>query len=583
MKKLVTHLKVLCLTLAMVLGIVGFAGAQVTVEPGEDLFEVISSYLDDDGMLSESVFMLKRKGVYFMSETIYTNDDLILKGEEGDDDVRPAMIIPRAAPDGNYVNTWFYIEGIGKKFVATDIIFQMLTLQAMETGININTLITATSDDQKVIFDRCIINGAGNNVIGSGGDGQYIKITNCRLRNNRNLSDDWSGGFLYGNWSAGGWRDSLIFRNNTLVNIGNGGLRCFTGETSRAVIIDHNTFFGTTRPNLYIRSQSNIVGTNNMFVASNASGTPKSRGNGGDPITLYDSTFYGDTTIGASVFTCNLLDAAAYPYLETLFGFDVSGDQESIEMQRRFVIKNNCCFWPRELVLAWDTCDEDGGRQKPEIRMGDFTEWQFDHQPNTVIENMFGHEGSEDALTSDFDPGFDPAVVSRVMTPMNTWIDGFRNEEGWIPFMCNIDDPGKEIQLQWPLPENFAYTNEELIKGGTDGLPIGDLNWFKGSLGIGDHTAAGSDIEIRNYPNPFTGYTTLSYNLKESSDVKVTIYNVVGKEIAVLVNDRQQPGNHTVRWEPGKISNTPPTKGIYICKIQVGMNTGYTKLIYNGN
>lgn len=583
MRKLFTLLRIIILACIIVVSSIGNVNAQVEVESGSDIFTVISDYLDDEGMLSENVFILKRSGVYFMSETIFTNDDLILRGEEGDDDVIPAMIIPRAAPDGNYVGSWFYIEGLGKTFEASDIIFQMLTLTAMETGVNVNTLIIATAENQRIIFNRCVINGAGNNVIGSNGDGQYIKITNCRLRNNRNISDDWSGGFLYGNWSAGGWRDSLIFRNNTLVNIGNGGLRCFTGETSRAVIIDHNTFFASTRPNLYIRSQSNIIVTNNMFVASDASGTPKSRGNGGDPVTLYDSTFYGDTTLGASVFTCNVLDAAAYPQVESVLGFDVSGDQESIEMQRTFIIKNNCCYWPLELVMAWDTCDEDAGKQKPEIRMSDFTEWQFYNQTNTVVENMYGHKESEDARTSDFDPGFDPAVVSRILTPMNTWIDGFRNEEGWVPFMCNIDDPGKEVQLAWPLPENFTYTNEELKKGGTDGLPIGDLNWFKGALGIGDHMAGTSSIKISNYPNPFTASTTISYTLKETSIVRMTIYNVVGKEVAVLVSDKQQAGNYSIKWDAYNHSGNSLTRGIYLCKMQVGSEEGFTKLVFNGN
>ena len=582
MRKISTNLKVLLLIGAIALSSTSLVKAQVEVESGSDIFQVISQYLDDEGMLSENTFILQRKGVYFMSETIYTNDDLILKGEEGDDDVMPAMIIPRAAVDGNYVGTWFVMEGIGKTFKATDIIFQMLSIQAMETGINVNTLVEANAENERIIFDKLVINGAGNNVIASDGDGQYIKITNCRLRNNRNLTDDWSGGFIYGNWSAGGWRDSLIFKNNTLINIGNTGLRCFTGETSRAIIVDHNTFFGTTRPSLYTWEQSNVQITNNLIAASHASGNTKSGGTAPD-IDIWGKVVSEDPMHKGSMYNIALLDAAAYPYVESVLGFDISGNQESIEEQRMFTIANNCTYWPPRLVMAWDTIDEDGGKVNPTYRTNDQIDWIFEHiKMNAEYDNSYGHEGSPDALTSSFDPGFDQATVKRILDPMNTWIDGFRNEEGWIPFMCNIDDPGKEVQLQWPLPENLAYTNEDLKQGGTDGLPVGDLNWFKGALGIYNHRASATKIAVSNYPNPFSTFTTISYSLKESSEVRLTIYNIMGEEVAVLVNEKQQPGNHTVRWDPRRASGYSVAKGIYMCKIQVGTNSGYTKVVYNG-
>ena len=579
MRKLFTNFKIAFLTLAIVMGSVSLAVAQVNIESGADVITVIKSYMDEDGMLSENEFILQRSGVYFMSETIYTNDNLFIHGEAGDDDVIPAMIIPRAAPDGNYVDTWFVAEGIGTTFEATNTVFQMLSLSAMETGLNINTLIIANGENQRIIFDKLVVNGAGNNVISSAGDGQYIKVTNCNIRNNRNLSDDWSGGLLYGNWSAGGWRDSLIIRNNSFINIGNVALRCFTGETSRAVIVDHNTFFGAARIAVTPNDQSNVQLTNNMIVASHASGNPKTAG------TAPDITIWGETVTEAwdhkgAMFLVGLLDAAAYPHLESVLGFDVSGTQESIEEQRSFVIANNCCYWPKELIMAWDTIDEDGGAVVPVFRTDAQGDWIFEHIiMNEEYDNSYGHMGSSDALTSEFNPGFDQASVNRILDPMNTWIDGFRNVDGWVPFMCNIDDPGKEIQLVWPLPENLAYTNEELKTGGTDGLPIGDLNWFGNPDGIGDITAIKA-IHMSNHPNPFTSFTDITYTLKENSNVKMTIYNIVGEEVAVLVNDKQQAGNHTVKWNP---STTNLAAGIYLCKIQAGSYEGISKIIYNRN
>jgi len=51
-----------------------------------------------------------------------------------------------------------------------------------------------------------------------------------------------------------------------------------------------------------------------------------------------------------------------------------------------------------------------------------------------------------------------------------------------------------------------------------------------------------------NYPNPFNPSTQISYYLPKSSFVTLKIYDILGKEIAVLVNERKEAGNHTVEF-----------------------------------
>lgn len=41
-------------------------------------------------------------------------------------------------------------------------------------------------------------------------------------------------------------------------------------------------------------------------------------------------------------------------------------------------------------------------------------------------------------------------------------------------------DENDFVNSIWPLPEDFTYTNAALLTAGTDGLPLGDLNWFPG-------------------------------------------------------------------------------------------------------
>ncbi|RPI16577.1 MAG: T9SS C-terminal target domain-containing protein [Ignavibacteriae bacterium] len=66
----------------------------------------------------------------------------------------------------------------------------------------------------------------------------------------------------------------------------------------------------------------------------------------------------------------------------------------------------------------------------------------------------------------------------------------------------------------------------------------------------------------QNYPNPFNPKTIINYQLPMSSDVKLKIYDVVGREVDVLINQKQNAGTYEVEWNA---SNYPG--GVYFYKI----------------
>lgn len=85
----------------------------------------------------------------------------------------------------------------------------------------------------------------------------------------------------------------------------------------------------------------------------------------------------------------------------------------------------------------------------------------------------------------------------------------------------------------------------------------------------------------QNYPNPFNPSTMIGYDLPKNSFVKVTIYDILGREVATLVNGVQQASHQMVKWEPSGLSS-----GIYFFRIQAqsqdGTNnfTSVKKLLY---
>ena len=72
------------------------------------------------------------------------------------------------------------------------------------------------------------------------------------------------------------------------------------------------------------------------------------------------------------------------------------------------------------------------------------------------------------------------------------------------------------------------------------------------------------------YPNPFNPITTLNYDLPEQAQVTLTIYDLMGREIAKLVNTTQQPGFKSVQWNATDMYGKPVSAGIYLYQIQAG-------------
>jgi hypothetical protein len=78
----------------------------------------------------------------------------------------------------------------------------------------------------------------------------------------------------------------------------------------------------------------------------------------------------------------------------------------------------------------------------------------------------------------------------------------------------------------------------------------------------------------QNYPNPFNPSTTIKYRLYKSSIISLKIYDVLGRVISTLVDEKQQEGDHEVVWEARNISS-----GIYFYTLTVGAFSEAKKMI----
>jgi len=67
----------------------------------------------------------------------------------------------------------------------------------------------------------------------------------------------------------------------------------------------------------------------------------------------------------------------------------------------------------------------------------------------------------------------------------------------------------------------------------------------------------------QNYPNPFNPSTTIKYELPKSSMVRVSVYDILGREVSVLVNEVKGAGVHEVRFDGSNLASS-----VYLCRMQ---------------
>jgi len=76
------------------------------------------------------------------------------------------------------------------------------------------------------------------------------------------------------------------------------------------------------------------------------------------------------------------------------------------------------------------------------------------------------------------------------------------------------------------------------------------------------------------YPNPFRTSFAISYELTQMTNVRITIHDISGREIAQVAEGRFEAGSHTATWHPASISN-----GIYFVNVQTGADNLYQKVV----
>ena len=136
-----------------------------------------------------------------------------------------------------------------------------------------------------------------------------------------------------------------------------------------------------------------------------------------------------------------------------------------------------------------------------------------------------------------------------------TWYD--------ISSVCFID-----VNTGWVSGDYGAIMATEDGGGITALPPVGEMR-----------VPAGFEL-YQNYPNPFNPGTVISYQLSAVSDVKLRIFDVLGRQVCTLVDARQGAGRYEVKWNNGRNGyGLAVASGVYFCRMEAGKFRQSIKLL----
>ena len=126
-------------------------------------------------------------------------------------------------------------------------------------------------------------------------------------------------------------------------------------------------------------------------------------------------------------------------------------------------------------------------------------------------------------------------------------------------------------------PKNYSFSDKGLKAGKLDyRLKMTDNNGsYKYSSVVNMEVSAPENFELsQNYPNPFNPTTNISYQIPKAGFVSLKVYNIIGNEIATLVNQEKPAGDYKVQFDTHNLAS-----GTYFYKLTAGGVSLYKKMI----
>lgn len=401
------------------------------------------------------------------------------------------------------------------------------------------------------------------------------------------LAKDQTVSFNFTNLPGGTYRDAVTGHAVTVPNGGN--LQFNVGPSSAGI---------------YVKDGPGLIGALGAgFFQTNSDGSGGGGGGGGGGGNDFGTVSWSPTTPGANdMITITIADAPTGAVLH----WGVNGWTQP-----------NNVYWPNGSNLdgsgpAVRTPFQDNGNGNLSIQVG-----PFNNAAQAVTEMNFVINYNNDTWDNNNSNDYRITISGTGggggggTTPRITWLPENPTVDDQITITVRNATHGGRLHWgvnSWSTPNNAYWPAGTQLHGGGPAvqspmsgpnneqltIQIGPFNHSAQSISevnfvvyflndvwdnnnnndyrivLGQSTAAeNDDLEIargielyQNYPNPFNPSTFIHFVMPETADVKLAVYDMIGREVAVLVDGTVSQGSHTVSWDAGNASS-----GVYLYRL----------------
>ncbi len=528
----------------------------VTVEPG---MGTLNAAVSDPANLGK-VFKLKRGGVYLLDAIVEPSPDapFILVGETTPADQPPA-VLQRHIPPGSA--TWQRAIQ-----APTDVTLENIAVVGYTpVDEQYRFLIRMTKSQTHLKINNCFLQGLWGMAFHLVADSISVDFTNNFMLGILQPTN-WQNGWIY---HLGSTSPGLIrIVNNTFMFQGS-VIGYNAGALVNNIVFDHNTIAFQNREWFYADPYLNGVYTNNIFYNCAMRGFVGPRPQWG-----YEGDFSDDADGDSLVGFINI---------DTL-----STWIEGVDDNERSIIYSNNLRYTTQQVL--DFQKETTATYQP--TMNEKTKGMFANFPKMVAENN---------LEETLDPDFMQLPPESALDPYFSMVKGKRDTTlrtpDWPQDWAWDWDGDRKAILSWPPPVNLKPQAADLLAAGSDGYPLGDLNWYGAEVVAAweqglpnplatrvvneDGSARPVDFVLsQNYPNPFNPTTTISFKLSSPGTVSLKIINMLGQNVRNLISGKHlNPGSYDVRWDGKDDSGKQQVTGVYFYRLETENYKAMRKMI----